>query len=412
VSGRLVLVGKDPTRSHGGAESFVRAQARAARLAGYEPHIFCVRERTETVRIESAVLHRVRSFAGPYRGVSAGLHTRPLVRAIARELGPEPGPHVIHGFGPWAWPAVRAARVLERRGVPAVALATAWTTAEAEARAKRDSPLANGGLRLRALGRLEYELASRRTAAWERDAFHASRQVIVNYESVRRALTGAYGPGLPIRRMTYAPDTVIDPGAPLPERPEPLRALGEAGAPLIVTTSRHDGRKGLDVLIGALAGLAAAGVPFRACIAGGGPLLEAHRALVRSLGLGDRVTLPGRVPDVVPYLRHADIFVLPSTSETSGSVSLLEAMQAGLAVVSSDVDGMPEDLDDGVDGRLVAPRPEPLREALAGLLGDAGQRARLGAGARAAFERRFSPAAWARELRELYEGVGLARARA
>ena len=73
------------------------------------------------------------------------------------------------------------------------------------------------------------------------------------------------------------------------------------------------------------------------------------------VGLDRSVAQPGYVSDVAPYLSAADIFVLPSLSECSGSVSVLEALRAGKPVIASACDGLPEDLLDGQDSLLVAP---------------------------------------------------------
>ena len=66
--------------------------------------------------------------------------------------------------------------------------------------------------------------------------------------------------------------------------------------------------------------------------------------MAEQLRLGDRVVIEGWVPDPRPYLREAGIYVLPSLQEGSGSVSLIEALQAGVAVVASNIDGIPEDV--------------------------------------------------------------------
>jgi glycosyltransferase involved in cell wall biosynthesis len=410
VSGRLVLVmGKDPSHLVGGGESYVSAHARAAQLAGYEPHVFCLRDRTETLETDFGTLHRVASPLRPIRAVAAGAHRRWLVRALVRELEGEPGPHVLHAFGAWADSAVRAARELGRRGVAAVPLATAWMAAREEAHAKLGSRLVHQSPRLRLLGHLEHRWSLALTSRWEREAYSGCAQVVVNYESVERSLRAEYGPGLAVRHTAYAPPTAFAPEPGDDALPDPLRGLGDPAAPLIVSTSRHDGRKGVDQLIRALALLARDGVPFRACLVGPGALLEPHRGLVCSLGLSGRVAVPGRVPAVMPFLRRADVFVLPSTQEGSGSVSVLEALQAGCAVVSTGVDGMPEDITDEVDGLLVEPwSPEALAAAIARLLRDADARARLAAAGRELYERRFSPQVWAADLRELYSDFGLA----
>jgi glycosyltransferase involved in cell wall biosynthesis len=186
--------------------------------------------------------------------------------------------------------------------------------------------------------------------------------------------------------------------------------LAEAGAPpLIAAVSRHDPHKGWDVLLGALDCLRRQGVPYRACLAGGGPQLTADRELARRLGLGGgSVEILGEVPDPFALLRRADVFVLPSRAEQSGSLSLLEALQAGCAVVASRVDGIPEDVTDGASALLVEPGdPAALAGALARLLGDSGLRRRLGTAARKVFEDRFSAAAFAAALGRVYAELGV-----
>ncbi len=259
--------------------------------------------------------------------------------------------------------------------------------------------------RRRLVHQAEAAFARTAVARYEGRAFRHSAVVLVNYDSVRALLEDAYGADLPIRRIAYAAMTAFEPESPVDVVPAGLPA-GEA--PLVVAVSRHDGRKGLDVLVRALARLSDEGVPFRACLVGPGILLEAHRALVRELGLAGHVALPGRVEHVMPYLRAADLFCLPSTEEGSGSLSVLEALQAGVAIVSTDVDGMPEDLDDGENALLVPPRdPVALARAIARLLTDPGERAQLGRQARTTYERRFSPAAAMADLGAVYAELGL-----
>jgi glycosyltransferase involved in cell wall biosynthesis len=157
------------------------------------------------------------------------------------------------------------------------------------------------------------------------------------------------------------------------------------------------------VLLHALASLKAAGLRFRACLVGPGRLLDAHRKLSSRLGLDGQVAIPGQVDDVLPYLHAADLFVLPSLEEGSGSVALLEALQTGTAVVASSCDGIPEDVTDGQTGLLVPPGDVgALRDALAALIGDPGRRTELAARGRALFEERFSADTFVPALRDVY----------
>jgi glycosyltransferase involved in cell wall biosynthesis len=119
------------------------------------------------------------------------------------------------------------------------------------------------------------------------------------------------------------------------------------------------------------------------------------------------VAIPGRVDDVGPYLRCADVFVLPSLQEGSGSVSLVEALEAGAAVVASRCDGIPEDVIDGTSALLVPPgEPVPLADALARVLEDPPLRAALAAHGRRLYEERFSPGPFIAALRDTYAEAG------
>jgi glycosyltransferase involved in cell wall biosynthesis len=408
-TGRLVLLsGRDPLRTSGGSESYVMGQARAAILAGYEPHLFSIAPRTETLLTEFGWLHRVGSPVRPPRSITSVLQRPFLVGPICRLLGGDPGPHLIHAFGAWADIAVAAAGRLARDGVAAVPLATCFMAIEHETQAKLGDSVVRRSPWWWALHRLELAWVRNVTAPIEARTYTRCRTVVVNYESVARTLEEYYGAGLPTQRLTYSPPTATSDPPPPGPLPAPLEGFGDPSAPLIVTVSRHDGRKGLDLLIEALTELRADGVPFRACLVGPGLLLAAHRALIRERGLEDCVIAPGRVPAVTPFLQHADVYVLPSRQEGSGSVAVLEALQCGACIICAGIDGLPEDLTDGHDAVLFAGGDRPgLRDALRDLLAAPQRRAELGAAARTTFEQRFAAPVFAAQLGALYTGLGL-----
>lgn len=92
--------------------------------------------------------------------------------------------------------------------------------------------------------------------------------------------------------------------------------------------------------------------------------------LVELLGLSDRVVFAGYRDDLPVVLSGLDIFVLPSWSEGFGRANL-EAMAAGLPIVSTNVGGIPEVVVDGESGLLVPPRDPPaLAEAIIKLAQD------------------------------------------
>lgn len=405
----LIFVGgRDPMMFPGGLESFVRAYGRAAMRAGYEPHHFCV---GTSARVEAApfgALHVAKTPYRPLRGILVAAHGRCIVEAIDRFVSASQGPCLIHSLGPWAGVGAAAARRLAQCGIDCVTVATPYSTYEHETRAK-----------IRGLARAHGwwpQIALRCELLWirlavnpsERRGLRQSRLVLVNYRSVEAIVRAAYGDAIRFGHITYASETAFARSeGDADTAPAPLAALAPASAPLIVAVSRHDARKGIDVLLRALARLRARGVSFRACLVGGGPLLERHRALAATLDLGTSTVLTGRVPDAYAYLKCADIFALPSIEEGSGSLSLLEAMQAGIAPVVSRVDGVPEDVADGESALMATPGDaEDLARALGRVLGDAALRARLARQAHAVYRKRFSAGAFADALRDAYTRLG------
>lgn len=127
------------------------------------------------------------------------------------------------------------------------------------------------------------------------------------------------------------------------------------------------------------------------------------------LGMGDRVLVRGWCPPEECARMHARsaIFVLPSHVEAL-PMSLLEAMAAGCAVIATRVGGIPDVVQDGVNGLLVAPRqPVQIAEAIARLLAEPGLAAQLGRAARATIARRHSPEGAVQDLGRIYSDLGV-----
>jgi glycosyltransferase involved in cell wall biosynthesis len=188
--------------------------------------------------------------------------------------------------------------------------------------------------------------------------------------AVSRAAAADLRPHIPAERLR-----VIHNGIDMPP-PRGVRAsmrheLGLGDTPALITVARMDGLKGHSDLLHALACLRERDVRATALLAGDGSERPALEARARELGLGDEwVRFLGFRTDVADLLEAADVFVLPSLSEGL-PLSLLEAMARGLAVVSTQVGGIPEVVTDQREALLVPPRaPEVMAQALARVIGD------------------------------------------
>jgi glycosyltransferase involved in cell wall biosynthesis len=138
-------------------------------------------------------------------------------------------------------------------------------------------------------------------------------------------------------------------------------------------------------------------------LAGSGPFEAAYREQVRALGCDDIVRFLGFRRDVADLMAAADLVVLPSVAEAFG-LGLAEALYLGTPVVATRVGGIPEIVDDGVDGVLVPPADSrALGDAIVGLLTDGPRRQRLAAAGRERIRTRFSFAQMTSSYEELYE---------
>lgn len=154
-------------------------------------------------------------------------------------------------------------------------------------------------------------------------------------------------------------------GAPA-DRPR----IMDPGRRWIVYVGRLVTEKGIRDLLEAVANLRTEDASL--LLVGDGPERRAARHIARRLRIDHRVVFVGPVPhqDVPPYLRHADVVVLPSWYEERGRV-ILEAMAAGAPVVATRTGGIPATIHDGVNGLLAPPHdPVGLAEALDRVLRD------------------------------------------
>lgn len=126
--------------------------------------------------------------------------------------------------------------------------------------------------------------------------------------------------------------------------------------------------KRVDVLIAAAPKILQRYPDVEFYLVGDGPCRTSLMEMARTAGVLSNVTFMGHRDDVPAILSKSDLFVLPSQSEASPNV-VLEAMAASLPVVASKVGGIPELVEDGVNGHLVPPgNPDRLAAALLDLL--------------------------------------------
>jgi glycosyltransferase involved in cell wall biosynthesis len=184
----------------------------------------------------------------------------------------------------------------------------------------------------------------------------------------------------------------IDPGE-VPGEDERLRVRAELGilrdAYVVGTAGRLDPVKNLPALVDAHAALAQHSPGARLVIIGSGPMQAELESQARTRGIADVVHFTGYRADVRALMAACDVYVNCSTYE-GVSLTILEAMAAGLPVVATRAGGNPEVVVDGETGVLVPIGSPALTEELIALAGNPLRRRALGGAARQRVVRHFS----------------------
>ena len=233
-----------------------------------------------------------------------------------------------------------------------------------------------------------------------RGMFLRAAQIIVLGTDAERKLRAVLS--LQDTRTLVLPNAVPDPHL----TPRSESGVAAADTVHLVFLGYLSARKGVPELLEALASPEMAALPWRATLAGGGPV-EAFRARAAALGLSDRVAFPGWIDQSAAsaMCAAADILVLPSHAEGL-AMSVLEGLAHGLAVVTTPVGAHAEVIESEKSGLLTPPGDvAALAAALARLIRDPALRERLRIGARQRFVDHFDVRFYAMRLVRLHVGL-------
>jgi glycosyltransferase involved in cell wall biosynthesis len=174
-------------------------------------------------------------------------------------------------------------------------------------------------------------------------------------------------------------------------RAETRRTMGVPEARFVVGwIGRMTGVKRTDLVLKGFRALRDNGVDAILCMVGDGPDRAAVEQLAGELGIVRDCLFAGYQEDVGPFFAAFDVFVLPSGNEGT-PVTAIEALATGCPVVATRVGGVPDVVDDGVDGFLVAPGAvQEVAARLAELARDPELRVRMGAAGRERMRTRYA----------------------
>jgi glycosyltransferase involved in cell wall biosynthesis len=208
-------------------------------------------------------------------------------------------------------------------------------------------------------------------------------------------------------RVVVLPDVPVGDG-PTGDVIENLRTVVGEQAVLALYVGNLERYQGMGLMLEAFAVCPAQNVHI-VVIGGEAEHIKQHRERAKALGVDSRVHFlgPRPVAQLSNYLAQADILVSPRTMGTNTPMKVYSYMQAGKAILATDIRSHTQALD-ATCAELAAPQPAALGQGLARLAQDPELRRRLGTAARERVDQEYSLAAFKRRVQDGYRRLALA----
>ena len=401
---KVFIISKSPFQEPGGYAAYAYSLSKCLQSLGYETHVVALSSRSGIEGTSVATVHSIRSklsFLGTAAYHLWGFYfARYIDRIMKKERTKK---YIVHGIGPYGL----GGAFLKKKYKERMLLVTSYFTTLGDEIywIKRAVKTCDYGM----LSSLKYSFShyifnSSFFKWFEKFLLKECDAIIVHYDSSRKLLIRDYD--VNTNKIVKIPYYVDVYERRLKKNSEKT-SRGFLKKPLCVTVCRQDPRKGINYLLHAFK-IVLQKCDINAVIIGEGPILEKNKVLARRLGIEKKVHFTGNVDDIYPFLQHADVFVLPTLQEGSGSIAILEALKMGIPVISTTCSGgIDEDIENGVSGILVPPEDAfSLAEAVQKVVLDKTLASLLGENAIKAYHKKFSMEAMAKGIEKVYSSLG------
>lgn len=392
----FIICGKHPLHKSGGYAAMAYILGKSLKTLGYEPEIITISSENKITASEIGKIHSVSSKFASFK--SQGIQTAgfPIIsykfakyiKKIVKDENIKK--YITLGVGPWGLAGV----ILKDRGEKNLVINHYATTLRSENYwYMRGARIRDFGLWTKIKYTSEYLMVRLFLVPFEKKLFKYSDLFFVHYESTKKILMKESK--IPAEKIKIIPyyTTLYSRKENIEQKDkESPKVIVDKRRPMCITICRQEPRKGINYLIRAYKILLEDyKYEINPVIIGSGDLLNREKKLAKKLGVDDKIKFLGFVENTVPYLKNADIYAFAPLYEGSGSISILEAMKYGLPIVTSDCDGIPEDIEDGVSGLIVPKEDEhSLAEAIKSLLDNKSMAFSLGENAAKTYNDKFS----------------------
>lgn len=375
----FVTCGKHPLKSSGGYATYTHALCKNLKSMGFDVNIIAISDENS---VEDSEIGRIFSVTSSYLPTRSStfitglsfLWSRSFTKILQEQIKKDDEKCIVYGIGPWAL----AGLSLRKKFREKVRLVNVFFTSVAHETQwlMKGINVTDYGIVLKIKYTIIHFFSLLVLQRLELKILKNCDIVLVHNEFPRQLLINDFGINsnkimkLPYYVETYGKVSLYKKYDVEIKSEKNDEEKNEKNM-ICVSVCRQEPRKGINYFLRAMKLIKNTNLPIRAKIVGSGDLLKNHIRISKKLGVDDIVEFTGFVPDIKKILEEADVFVQPSLQESSGSVSVLEALQSGTPVIATDCDALPEDIEDGTTGLLVPRRDEKaLADAITRLYND------------------------------------------
>ncbi|MCX6706179.1 MAG: glycosyltransferase family 4 protein [Candidatus Woesebacteria bacterium] len=403
----FIFSGKSPiSASGGGYSTYAYNLARVLTKLGHKVYILALGEKDtkEKIKVGTLLIFRTKI---PFLNVNVyALPGLPLygivlakgVRKIVQEEGYNK--FIVWGIGPWGFAATLVKLLF---GEKVIHVNNYFTTVRHEwwggVKALR---IKDYGIRLKLKYLAIYLTVAQYLSVLERIVLKSADIIITNYRSTEEILKEEFA----VKQNKFHRAHFY---VQLYKRSVQKAVEGnEIKLPkkFLLFFSRQDPRKGVNYLLHAMKILIEMGYKIPLLIAGGGDMLPYNIKLTKKLKIEKYVKFLGFVNNPKLLMEKCSVFVFPSIEEGAGALTINEAMEMSLPVVSTACDGIIEDIEDGKSGLLVPKEnSDAMAIAIERILNSSDLAKKLGKNAKKYYDRNFSYQKMEKDIKKLMSSL-------
>lgn len=358
-----VICGKHPLKSSGGYATYTHALCKSLKQLNYDVNIIAISDKVLKENSDIGTIHTISSSYLPTKSSTVitatfFLWAKKIDNLLEKLILDDNEKCIIYGIGPWTYAGLKTKKIFKEK----VKLVNIFFTSMTHETfwLMKGIKISDYGIFLRIKYSIIHLYSKIILEVYEKRALEKSDLILIHYDFAKKILIEKMKiSNLKIEKIPYYSE-IYEKRALYSKYDKKIESNihknnnDEIKKFRCISICRQESRKGINYFLRALKILKKEGIPVKGVIVGSGNLLSKNIRLAEKLKINDIVEFKGFIPNISSELKSSDVFIQPSLQEGSGSISVFEAFISEIPVITTDCDGLPEDIENNVNGILVS----------------------------------------------------------